>query len=138
VALAGAALLLTGCAGARDDGIATAGSGGEPADAPEPTEESEPEDEVLERPAIEVGPDLELVFEDRETGDPVMDAVLLDNEWQLKAVFEVLTTHDQENSSVAFYTDHPVADPAPGPPADGTAEVSVEEVQTILRPWGTR
>lgn len=59
----------------------------------------------IERPDIEVADTLELAFEAVDnTTDPVERAVLDDNEWQIKSVYEVLTTHDTENSSIGFYT----------------------------------
>lgn len=107
-ALAGAALLLTGCSSGGDDGgddgIAGIGEG-QQTEEPDPGTEGdpEPEDEGVDRPDIQVGPDLEMVFEGEETGDQVKDAVLLDNEWYLKAVYEVITTYDREGSSIGFY-----------------------------------
>ncbi|NJQ05254.1 hypothetical protein [Streptomyces lonarensis] len=63
-----------------------------------------PAEDDIDRPDIEVGDSLQLVFEEPDTGNPEHDAILTDSQWQIKSVFEVLTSHDLENSSVSFYT----------------------------------
>jgi hypothetical protein len=110
-----AGLLLTACSGdgTSDDEIPGADGANQ---SPPPDAESEPEDEApqeteepgddgVDRPDIQVADFLEMVFEERETGDPVKDTILLDNEWYLMAVHEVLTTHNTEESSIAFYAE---------------------------------
>jgi hypothetical protein len=102
------ALLMTGCSsGGEGDGQINGADGGkEQTKEPENEEQETPDpaDDETERPDIKVPDDLELIFEDRETGDPVKDAILLDNEWQIKSVYEVISTHDLAESSVSFYT----------------------------------
>ncbi|MCE7082158.1 hypothetical protein [Streptomyces sp. ST2-7A] len=112
--VAGAALLLTGCSssdtGEENDPIA----GAETAPA-EPVEEEaddeanggdeaaeEPEDSI-ERPEIDLGDDLENVYEDKETGDPVKDAILRDSQGFQDAVAEGLVHHETNRPAMTFY-----------------------------------
>ncbi|GAB3129049.1 hypothetical protein GCM10027160_55010 [Streptomyces calidiresistens] len=113
--LVAASLLVTACssdADGGDDGAAApiegADGAGEASGEPEPEEptgDPTPEDDGIDRPEIRVADDLEMVFEEPETDDPVEKGALLDNEWQIRALYEVITTHDSENSSLSFYTD---------------------------------
>jgi hypothetical protein len=111
----GAALLLTAATACSSDSEsdeeiegAQTGEGQAPSDDAEPTEsEATPSDDGIDRPEIRVADSLELIFEGEPTGDPVKDTILGDSEWQIKAVYEVLTTHDAENSSIGFSTQQP-------------------------------
>jgi hypothetical protein len=123
---AGVLTTLTACSdssGSDDDRADSTQSGSrtdEPADEPteEPTEEptgsrqtpeedppdsSGPPDDGIDRPDVQVAEDLEMIFERPDTGDPVADEVLADNERHIRAVYEVVTTHDTENSAIEFY-----------------------------------
>ncbi|NJQ15542.1 hypothetical protein [Streptomyces bohaiensis] len=112
-AVAAAALALTAC-GSDDADEEIAGLDQEQAqddeaadDAPDEDTDADaqpPADDDIDRPDIEVAESLQLVFEEPDTGNPEHDAILTDSQWQIKSVFEVLTTHDLENSSVGFYT----------------------------------
>jgi hypothetical protein len=113
VGVLSAALLLTAVTACSSDSesdeeIEGAQTGGEETPAEDDAETPEPDpvptDDGIERPEINVADDLEMVFEDESTGDPVEDAILRDSEWQVKAVYEVLTTHNWEDSSISFYT----------------------------------
>ncbi|WP_130797037.1 hypothetical protein [Streptomyces otsuchiensis] len=109
-----AGLLLTACgsdsgddeiAGVDDAAASEAQDEDEPeGDQPDDAAEDEADGDGIDRPDIQVADSLELVFEEPDTGDPVKDAILTDSQWQVKSVFEVLTTHDIENESVSFYT----------------------------------
>ncbi len=108
-----AGLLLTACGSDSgddeiagvDDAAASEAQDEEPeGDEPDDAAEDEAEGDGIDRPDIQVADSLELVFEEPDTGDPVKDAILTDSQWQVKSVFEVLTTHDIENESVSFYT----------------------------------
>lgn len=113
-AVATVGLLLTACG--SDDAERPAGLGydqsqnDEPAnDEPGKATDTEvgnepPAQDSLDRPEIVVADTLEMVFEDPTDAEPVQQQILFDNEQQIRAVFEVLTTHDRENSSVGFYT----------------------------------
>ncbi|MQS08712.1 hypothetical protein [Streptomyces alkaliphilus] len=113
VGVAGAALLLTGCsssdAGEENDPIA----GAETA-SPEPTEEADDEangddetgnapEDSIERPEIDLGDDLENIYEDEETGDPVKDAILRDSQGFQDAVAEGIVHHETDRPAVRFY-----------------------------------
>ncbi|WP_165985736.1 hypothetical protein [Streptomyces sp. YIM 98790] len=106
-----AVLLLGGCSGdgnGGDDEIAADSDNGrsespQPDETEEPAESPAPAEDTVERPDIQVADFLTLEFEEAETGDPVADAVLADTQGQIEATYEVLTTHDQENSSIGFY-----------------------------------
>ncbi|MCE7080936.1 hypothetical protein [Streptomyces sp. ST2-7A] len=110
-----AGLLLTACSsdGEGGDGAAAPIEGAdgageatqEPEPEPEETEEnSTPGDDGIDRPEIRVADELELVFEEPETEDPVERAIILDSQRQFEAVFAQMTTQDVENSAVGFYT----------------------------------
>ncbi|MQS07682.1 hypothetical protein [Streptomyces alkaliphilus] len=108
-----ASLLLTACSsdGEGDEGAAApiegADGAGEATSEPEPEETVEdptPEDDDIDRPEIRVADDLEMVFEQPDTDDPVERAVILDSQRQFEAVFAQMTTQDIENSAVSFYT----------------------------------
>ncbi|NJQ05255.1 hypothetical protein [Streptomyces lonarensis] len=106
--VAAAALLLTACGDDADDHStgpdqSQAQNGDAANDAPDSDTVAPPVDDI-DRPDIEVGDSLQLVFEEPDTGSPEHDAILTDSQWQIKSVFEVLTSHDLENSSVSFYT----------------------------------
>ncbi|NJP65476.1 hypothetical protein [Streptomyces spiramenti] len=114
-AVAAAGLLLSACGSdAADEEIAGVDRGetrdddaanDEPdTDADDGDETDAPAEDAVDRPDIQVADSLEMVFEEPDTGDPEHDAILTDSQWQIKSVFEVLTTHDLENSSVGFYT----------------------------------
>ncbi|MCE7080193.1 hypothetical protein [Streptomyces sp. ST2-7A] len=110
-----AGLLLTACSsdGEGDDGAAApiegADGAGEATEEPEPepeepAEDPAPEDDGIDRPEIRVADDLEMIFEEPDTDDPVERAIIADSRRQLEAVYEVATNHDPENGSVSFYT----------------------------------
>ncbi|GAB3112390.1 hypothetical protein GCM10027160_14430 [Streptomyces calidiresistens] len=112
--LVAASLLVTACssdADGGDDGAAApiegAGGAGETGEDPTPEEpagDPTPEDDGIDRPEIRVADDLEMVFEEPETDDPVERAIILDSQRQLEAVYEVVTNHEPENESISFYT----------------------------------
>ncbi|MFX4291580.1 hypothetical protein [Streptomyces bohaiensis] len=112
-AVAAAALALTACGSDdADEEIAGLDQGqaqdDEAADdAPDEGTDADaqpPADDEIDRPDIEVADSLEMVFERPSGLEPLQEQILFDNEQQIRAVFEVLTTHDTENSSVGFYT----------------------------------
>src|SRR5688572_29010234 len=84
---AAAALSLSACGGGDSDSskdndkIAGADTGTEKSASP-----SESAVDSAERPKIELPPDVTMVFEDPDTGDPVKDAVLADNAERMRAV----------------------------------------------------
>ncbi|GAB3121892.1 hypothetical protein GCM10027160_39940 [Streptomyces calidiresistens] len=112
--LVAASLLVTACssdADGGDDGAAApiegADGAGEASGEPEPEEptgDPTPEDDGIDRPEIRVADDLELIFEEPGTDDPVERAIILDSQRQFEAVFAQMTTQDVENSAVGFYT----------------------------------
>ncbi|NJQ05256.1 hypothetical protein [Streptomyces lonarensis] len=107
-AVAAAALLLTACGDDADDHStgpdqSQAQNGDAANDTPDSDTDAEGED-AIDRPEIEVADSLEMVFEKPSDLEPLHEQILFDNEQQIRAVFEVLTTHDTENSSVGFYT----------------------------------
>jgi hypothetical protein len=55
------------------------------------------------RPKIELPSDLNLVFEDTKTGDPVKDAVLADNAERMRAVDAAITGTDPKGEALAYY-----------------------------------
>lgn len=103
-ALLAAGLLLTACSGSDGGGDAIEGIDAKdqettaPADAP--TEDAAT---GAERPPIEIPDTVELIFENGETGDPELDAVLLDNQYYLMAVDEVFASGDLERPGLGFY-----------------------------------
>lgn len=114
--VAAAALLLSACGSdGADEEIAGADRGetqddDAANDAPDSGTDAEADaadaegEDAIDRPEIEVADSLEMVFEKPIDLEPLHEQILFDNEQQIRAVFEVLTTHDTENSSVGFYT----------------------------------
>jgi hypothetical protein len=98
-----AALSLTACgsedgsAGA-DDKIAAAGT-----ESATPASPSVSASGATGRPEIELPSDLDLIFEDTKTGDPLKDAVLADNAERMRAVDAAITGTDPKGEAVAFY-----------------------------------
>ncbi|MBB0245837.1 hypothetical protein FNQ90_17420 [Streptomyces alkaliphilus] len=108
-----ASLLLTACSsdGEGDEGAAApiegADGAGEATSEPEPEETAEdptPEDDDIDRPEIRLPEDLNLIFDKPEVEEADEAAVLVDAEWQVKSIYEVISYHDVEGSSVSFYT----------------------------------
>ncbi len=99
-----AALLLTACGGSDDDKdngkIAGADTGTKKSASPSPTATAD----GIDRPEIKLPADMRNVFEGRETGDAVKDAILADNERRINAVDAALASGDVKHSAIAFYT----------------------------------
>ncbi|MFG3246850.1 hypothetical protein [Streptomyces sp. NPDC048187] len=102
---AAAALTLSACGG--DDSSGKAGTesvgadaGDEAAKAPAPSASSTV---VAGRPHIELPADLKLTFEGVTTGDPVKDAVLVDNAERMRAVDAAIAGTDPESKAIRFY-----------------------------------
>ncbi|MGA5297824.1 hypothetical protein ACPCKV_28460 [Streptomyces koyangensis] len=104
VSLAVAAVLsLSACGGGggksgEGDEIAGADGGGSTRAAPEPSASPE-----VERPVIKLPKDMENVFEGGATGDPVVDAVLRDNEGRITSLDEAIHTRSLERPAFGFY-----------------------------------
>lgn len=97
-------LLLTACGGSDDDGRDDKITGSKPSSTPS---ESKPEAEAgaSGRPEIKLPDDAKNVFEDTETGDPMKDAVLADNEAWVNAVDDAILRGEESTDAVRFYTD---------------------------------
>ncbi|MFG3078155.1 hypothetical protein [Streptomyces sp. NPDC048225] len=102
---AAAALTLSACAG--DDSSGKAGTesvgadaGDDAAKAPTPSASSTV---AAGRPHIELPADLKLTFEGVTTGDPVKDAVLVDNAERMRAVDAAIAGTDPEGKAIRFY-----------------------------------
>ena len=88
VAVLGGCLALTGCGkdqASQPAGQLGAGAGDPAAGAPATTAAPGATEPVLQLPA-----GLKLVFEPRQTGDPVKDAILADNEHLIKAFYQAV------------------------------------------------
>lgn len=55
------------------------------------------------RPKISLPSDLNLIFENTKTGNPVKDAVLADNAERMRAVDAAITGTDPQGHAIAFY-----------------------------------
>lgn len=102
-AAATAALLLTACGGDDNDAkandeIAGADTSAEASSTPTPSPSA-----TDGRPEIELPSDVELTFEDAETGDPVKDAVLADSAERMRAVDAAITGTDPKGEALGFY-----------------------------------
>ncbi|MFD4632268.1 hypothetical protein ACFVYR_13950 [Streptomyces sp. NPDC058284] len=98
-----AALLLTACGGSDDskdiDKIAGADASGEKSASPSPSATAD----GIDRPAIKLPSDMKMLFENRETGDAVKDAILADNERTVSTVWQAMATGDAKHAGMAFY-----------------------------------
>jgi len=101
---ASAALLLTACgSGGGDDSssdkISGADTGKSSSASPSPSAAAD----GIDRPEIKLPSDMKDVFEDRQTGDAVKDAVLADNERSVRSVDQALAYGDLKKSGMGFY-----------------------------------
>ncbi|WP_395575316.1 hypothetical protein [Streptomyces sp. BK79] len=98
-------LLLSGCGGSDGedsgkDGIAGADTGASASASPSP---SASEDDI-DRPEIKLPSDVKNVFEGGETGDPVKDAVLADNERRVNSIDEAIVVDAEKHPALEFYS----------------------------------
>jgi hypothetical protein len=98
-----AALLLTACGGDDSDTKANDKIAGAETSAQATSSPTTPPSATDGRPKIELPSDLELIFEDAETGDPVQDAVLADNAERMRAVDAAITGTDPKGEALGFY-----------------------------------
>ncbi|KAF4406178.1 MULTISPECIES: hypothetical protein [Streptomyces] len=98
-----AAVLLTAC------GSGESGDSGkiEGADS-SPSASASASSPGRDRPKIELPEDIQLVFEDTKTGDPVKDAVLADSAERIRAMDAAIVNADPDSPAVLFYS-HRVA-----------------------------
>lgn len=103
---AAAALLLSGCGGGDEadsedkiEGVEDASDGS----ASESTSPS-PTDDGIDRPSIKLPDDVNNVFEEVDTDDPVEIAVLADNERRVNSMDEAITSGDLERPALSFYS----------------------------------
>lgn len=108
-------LLATACGGgddSTDDALpgADTGSSASPDPADEESDEAEDEpaeddlpDDGIDRPEIDLPDDVNNVFEEVDTDDPVELAVLADQERSISAVDEAVTSGDTTVPSLSFY-----------------------------------
>ncbi|WP_162931100.1 hypothetical protein [Streptomyces sporangiiformans] len=99
-----AALLLTACgSGGGDDStsdkIDGADTGKSKSASPSPSASAD----GIDRPKIKLPGDMKNVFEDRETGDAVKDAILADNERSVSSVDQAMAYGDLKKSGMGFY-----------------------------------
>jgi hypothetical protein len=99
-----AALLLTACGGGDDssqdgDKIAGADTGNTKTTSPSASASAD----GIDRPEIKLPSDMKMVFEDRETGDSVKDAILADNERTVSTVWQAMAHGDLKKSGMGFY-----------------------------------
>jgi hypothetical protein len=99
-----AVLLLTACGGGDDsskdgDKIAGADTGKTKSASPSPSASAD----VIDRPEIKLPDDMKNVFEDRETGDAVKDAILADNERSVSSVDQAMAYGDLKKSGMGYY-----------------------------------
>jgi hypothetical protein len=98
-----AALLLTACGGDDSDTKANDKIAGAETSAQATSSPTTSPSATDGRPKIELPSDLELIFEDAETGDPVQDAVLADNAERMRAVDAAITGTDPKGEALGFY-----------------------------------
>ncbi len=106
---AASALLLTACGGGGDDGSddeiegleENTDAGGEESEEPSP---SATEDDGIDRPEIELPDDVNNVFEEVDTDDPVELAVLADHERRVNSIDEAITSGDMNRPALGFYS----------------------------------
>ncbi|WP_053638898.1 MULTISPECIES: hypothetical protein [Streptomyces] len=102
---AAAALTLSACgsddsSGRGADEIAGADTDSAPSGSPSPSPSATA---AVGRPEVKLPEDLELIFEDAETGDSVKDAVLADNAERMRAVDAAIAGTDSEGKALGFY-----------------------------------
>ncbi|WP_062203977.1 hypothetical protein [Streptomyces sp. NBRC 109706] len=107
-ALAAGALLLTSCGGGGDDTvddeIAGAQTTAEDTPEPEPSEDpapTEPADD--DRPEIDLGPDLENVYESEVSGGPEVDAIVESLQGFNDAVDEAIVSRENDRPALRYY-----------------------------------
>jgi hypothetical protein len=98
-------LLLSGCGGSDGegsgrDGVAGADTGASASASPSPSAS----EDAIDRPEIKLPSDVRNVFEGGETGDPVKDAVLADNERMINSIDEAITVDAEEHLALKFYS----------------------------------
>ncbi|MEO3755965.1 hypothetical protein [Streptomyces sp. B6B3] len=105
---AASALLLSACGGGDDgaedeiEGVEeNTDAGGEESAEPSP---SASEDDGIDRPEIELPDDVNNVFEEVDTDDPVELAVLADHERRIESLDEALTSGDMNRPALGFYS----------------------------------
>lgn len=90
---------MTACGGSNSTGGNIQGAQSGPASAsPTPTDS-------IQRPTIRLPSDLKLVFEGDNTGDPVKDAVLRDNEDFIRATHQAIALGDPNDKAYQFYAE---------------------------------
>ncbi|GAA3856136.1 hypothetical protein [Streptomyces sedi] len=107
--VAAASLLLSGCGGdgeesseeipGVDEGGGSPGGDEDPAGEP-----PAPQDDGIERPDIALPDDVDNVFEEVGTEDPVELAVLADHERRVNSIDEAITSGDLERPALGFYS----------------------------------
>ncbi|GAA1927895.1 lipoprotein [Streptomyces sodiiphilus] len=101
-----AAVLLAGCAGDGDAKEPVAGvNSGSPAPGDEAPDAEDDPDDGIDRPEIRLPEDVENVFEEAATDDPVERAVLADHERRIASLDEALTSGDLERPALGFYSE---------------------------------